>query len=177
MGLKPEFKFGILAGFALIMWTMVQYWLGFHTFRFKAGQITGYGMYFIIAVALWMGLNEKYADNGGTLSVRNGMKSGILQLMLTAVVATTFMIVYDYKINAHWIDQLVAWQKETQTFGLYVLFDNDPNSTSIILSNSETHICVYFLGILGVGGCIAFLIAAILASRETTGKEIARESI
>jgi hypothetical protein len=164
--MKPEIKFGVLAGISLILWTLVQYAMGFHTVHFRAGQISGYGAYVLIFVSLWMGLREKKEDYEGHFSLRHGMRAGVLQIMITAVIASFFEVIYDYKINKLWIEELVNWQKNNQSFGLTIYFTNDPNANSIILSNTESHLCMYFIGIL-IGGCsIAFLISAILSAGE-----------
>lgn len=173
--MKPEIKFGVLAGVALILWTLVQYALGFHTVHFRAGQITGYGAYVLIFVSLLMGLREKKEDYDGHFSVRHGMRAGVLQLMITAVIASSFMIIYDYKINKLWIEELVNWQKNNSSFSLSVYFTNDPNANSIVLSNTETHLCMYFIGIL-IGGCMmAFPISAVLSVGEHEVRGIGQE--
>jgi len=174
--MKPEIKFGVLAGISLILWTLVQYALGFHTIYFRAGQISGYGVYVILFVSLWLGLREKKEDYQGHFSVRHGMREAVLQLMITATLASAFQVIYDYKINKLWVEELVNWEKTNQTFSSSIYFANDPNANSIVLSNTETHICMYFIGILFGGFCLAFVISAFLMIGEPRKQIVEKEA-
>lgn len=166
---RPEIKFGLLGATLLICWTLAQYFLGFHTFRLGAATYAGYINYLIILISLWLGLQEKKMDYGGKFTVRRGVKESMYQLFITASISSIFMFIYDYKINPFWVENYIQWQRiHENRNSLFMLFVNDPNAEAIILSNTETHLCIYFLAIVGIGACIAFLLSAIIANSKAT---------
>jgi hypothetical protein len=106
-------------------------------------------------------------DNEGKFSIRRGMREGVIQLMITSSVASIFMFFYDYKINALWVEDMISYQRTHGiSTGYFVRFANDTNAQSIILSNTETHLCLFFLSIVIVGSSMAFMISAILSNKK-----------
>jgi hypothetical protein len=171
--LKPEIKFGFLASIILVFVTLSQYLLGFHTINLSLGHYTNYVIYLIVFVALFLSLKEKKADYGGILTVRKGIKSGLFQLMITAIPASLFLFFYSYKINPLWVERLIDWQRSHHAFFSALKFiANDPNATTIILSNTEVYLCLYFLSILFFGGIFTFLITLFLMSSFNKSKLI-----
>lgn len=167
MRVKPEIKYGLLGALLLIIWTLTQYFAGFHTYHFAIAQYTGYGNFLIVFICLWFGLKEKSRDYKGQFSVRRGVKESMYQLFITASIASLFMFLYDYKINSLWVEEMVTWQRQnSSSFSLNLFLANDPHAEAIILSNTETHLCLYFLGIVVVGASMAFMISAMISKSK-----------
>jgi multisubunit Na+/H+ antiporter MnhE subunit len=170
MEIRPEIKFGFTGAFVMICWTIIQYYLGFHSENLHLEFLSGYGNYLIVFIFLIFGIREKRNDLGKKYTLRKGMKSGIYQLILTASISSAFMFLYDYKINNIWVERMVVWQQENgnpSTF--YIKIANEHEVNSSILSNTETHLCLYFLGILIVGTSMAFMISASLLKNKPSG--------
>jgi hypothetical protein len=69
-----------------------------------------------------------------------------------------------------WVERMVVWQQENgnpSTFFIKIANEHEVNSS--ILSNTETHLCLYFLGILIVGTSMAFMISASLLKNKPSG--------
>jgi hypothetical protein len=116
---------------------------------------------------LFIGIREKRVDWGNKFTLRKGMKSGMYQLVLTATLASVFMFFYDYKINNMWVERMVQWQQEHgSTNVFFIKVANDQEGNLAILSNTETHLCLYFLGIILVGASMAFMISASLLKNK-----------
>jgi len=161
--LKPEIKFGFLSGILLICWTLTQYFLNFHTTRIALGHFSGYGIYLIIFVSLFLGLKEKQIDYNGHFTLRKGIRSGLFQLVITATPASLFLFYYSYKINPLWVEKLIIWQRENNmNLAVLQITANEQNASAVILSNTEVYLCVYFLSIILVGGLFSFLISSYL---------------
>jgi hypothetical protein len=165
MKIKPEIKYGLWGGLSLIGWTLLQYAMGFHTDKFWLEHYSGYGSYLIVLIFVWLGLNEKRKDYNGNFSVRRGVKESMYQLIFTAIISSLFMFVYDYKINALWVERLIEWQRANGAPNtVFLRLANDPQANAVVLSNTETHLCLYFLGIVVVGASMAFMLSAIIAN-------------
>lgn len=146
---------------------MIQYWFGFHTIRLHIGQYSGYGMYAIIFMCLWFGLKDKFSDNVGTQSVRKGLREVVIQLMITASISSIFMFIYNYRINPFWVDNMIQFQRDhPSALRTFVKFANDPGATAIVLSNTETHLCLHFLSIVSVGSVMGFMISALMLKKH-----------
>ena len=168
MEVKPEIKFGALGAILLISWTLIQYYLGFHSYNLQLEFLSGYGNSLIVFIMLFIGIREKRADWGNKFTLRKGMKSGMYQLVLTATVASVFMFFYDYKFNNMWVERMVQWQQEHGASNVFFIkVANDQEGNLAILSNTETHLCLYFLGIILVGASMAFMISASLLKNKT----------
>ena len=62
---------------------------------------------------------------------------------------------------------MVTWQRQnSSSFSLNLFLANDPHAEAIILSNTETHLCLYFLGIVVVGASMAFMISAMISKSK-----------
>ena len=171
MTIKPEIRFGSLCAICMIIWTLIQYLAGFHTKYLYWGQYTGYLSFLLILYFLYRGLNEKMRDRPGRFTIRRGMREGIIQLMITASITSIFMFFYDYKINPLWVEDMISFQRTNGNSTKYfVRFANDPEAQAIIMSNTETHLCLYFLSILIVGASMSFMLSAILQSRKVANQ-------
>ena len=167
MEVKPEIKFGVLGAILLILWTLIQYYLGFHSHNLHLEFLSGYGTSLFVFIMLFTGIREKRNDWGNEFTLRKGMKSGIYQLVLTAFIASIFMFFYDYKFNNMWVERMVQWQQEHGASNVFFIkVANDQEGHLAILSNTETHLCLYFLGIILVGSSMAFMISASLLKNK-----------
>ncbi len=168
MNLKPEIKFGILCALCMIAWILIQFLAGFHTKYLYWGQYTGYFTYLLILYFLYKGLREKKSDKPEAFTMRNGIRTGIIQLMITASISSLFMFVYNYKINPLWVENMINFQRVNANSTSYFLkFANDPEAQAIILSNTETHLCLHFLSILIVGTSMSFMLSAIFVNKKS----------
>jgi len=165
--LKPEIKYGFLSGILIICWDLAQYLLGFHTNKLALGHYTGYAIYLIIFVALYLGLKEKEIDYNGHFTLRKGIRTGLFQLVITAVPSSLFLFYYSYKINPFWVEKLIVWQRENNmNLAVLQITANDQNAPVIILSNTAVYLCVNFLSMIIVGGMFSFLISSYLIGKS-----------
>ncbi len=165
--MKPEIKFGFLSGILLICWTLIQYFLGFHTTNLALGHYSSYFLYVILFIFLFLGLREKQIDYKGHFTLRKGIRSGLFQLIITSTPASFFLFIYSYKINPLWVEMLIVWQRENKTnLSVLNVVANEQNASAIILSNTEVYLCVYFLSIILIGGLFSFLISSYLINKS-----------
>jgi hypothetical protein len=176
--MKPEIKYGLMAALLLVMWTLIQYALKFHTHYFSYNSYTIYGVMLVLFITLLASLREKRIDYAGHLGVRNGIRSGLFQLFITASLASGFMMVYNYRINSLWVENLVKWEHEHGGRGIFIRIANDASATpdTVILSNTELHLCYYFLSILFIGGVFSFIISGLLGDKNIP-REVPEETV
>lgn len=165
--IKPEIKYGLGAAILLIGYTLLQFAAGFHTTNFGAGYYSSYGIFVILAYFLYLSLTEKQRDMGVLFTLRLGLRTALIQMLLCAFLASGFMLLYDYFINPLWVENMVVWKAaHTGHFNL-AISANDPQASAFMLSHTETHLCLYFLEIVLGGMSIGFMITAIRLARHT----------
>ena len=109
--MKPEIKYGLLAGGGVCLWTTLEYLLGFHTTRPAIGEYSGYFSTVIPLVAVFILLQRKQAAAyDGRLTLAQGINSGIATSFLAALVVCTFLFAYNRFINPNWLDGFLDWK-------------------------------------------------------------------
>ncbi len=160
MEIKPEIKFGLMAAIAAISLTLLQYGLGWHSEQFNLGHYSSYALYIFLFLCLNLNLREKRIDLGIDFSFRKAMRSSLILLLIASVMSSGFLFVYSYHINPLWVEAMVQWQAGHNGFSS--VYNYNPNETTLVLSNTEIYLCLYFLSQMVAGLSIAFAITAYL---------------
>jgi hypothetical protein len=116
--MKPEFKYGLIAGMGVCLWIALEYALGFHTTRPEIGTYTGLLSNLIPIVTLFLLLQVKRsAIYDGRLSLAAGIRAGLIASFVASLLVYCALAGYTHFINPTWIDQalevkVAAWRLE-----------------------------------------------------------------
>ncbi len=111
--MKPEVNYALFNSAGICIWVLVEYLLGFHSTRMEIGQYTGYLANVIPITMLFLAIRERREKlNGGTLTFGQGMKTGIIISLITAVITTIFMYVYLTAVNPEFMNLGMELQKQ-----------------------------------------------------------------
>lgn len=156
--MKPEIKYAIIAFFALTIWLFAQFILGFHTRLLFIGLNSELANLLIISLALWFTLVEKEKYLNTQLSYRKAVRTSFLTGVLIAILTSPVQIIYDYFINPLWVEQFVSFQnKNNPTTWWFFIYNPNPNYSSELLSNTETHLCLHVLFIVAISFSTGFV--------------------
>ncbi len=109
--MKPELKYGLIAGVGVCLWIMGEFLLGFHTTRLEIGAYSGYFSCIIPLVTLFVMLKGKRDRTpGGHLAYWPAIKSGLHAAFISGAIIYAFMVVYGNFINPGWLDQALDWR-------------------------------------------------------------------
>ncbi|MSR76506.1 MAG: DUF4199 domain-containing protein [Candidatus Ryanbacteria bacterium] len=104
--IRIELKFGLLAGGLVCLYMLVEFLLGFHTTRLDIGMYSGYGASIIPFIVYFFALRQWRLDRGGGfLTMRQGIRSGLLMSMIVAAMLASFMLMYNQFINPSFLDR------------------------------------------------------------------------
>ncbi|MEK7650203.1 MAG: DUF4199 domain-containing protein [Patescibacteria group bacterium] len=104
--IRIELKFGLLTGALVCLYVLGEFLLGFHTTRLDIGAYSGYGASVIPFVVYFFALRRWKLDRGGGfLTMRQGVRSGLLMSMIAATVLAGFMLAYNAFINPSFLDK------------------------------------------------------------------------
>lgn len=68
--------YGVLCGFAMSTWVMIEFTLGFHSPSFEIWRYTGYFSIIIPMLIIFAALREKQFQSKGLLSIKVGIETG-----------------------------------------------------------------------------------------------------
>jgi hypothetical protein len=109
--MRPELKYGLIAGAGVCAWIMGEFLLGFHTTRLAIGAYSGYFSCLIPLAALFLLLKGKRDQSpDGRLNYWPALKSGLHAAFISGAIVYGFMVVYNHFINPGWLDLALDWR-------------------------------------------------------------------
>lgn len=109
--MRPELKYGLIAGAGVCAWIMGEFLLGFHTTRLEIGAYSGYLSCLIPLATLFLLLKGKRDRSpDGRLNYWPALKSGLHAAFITGAIVYGFMMVYGSFINPGWLDHVLEWR-------------------------------------------------------------------
>jgi Protein of unknown function (DUF4199) len=108
--MKPELKYGLLAGVGVSLWILVEQLLGFHTTHIAVGEYSGYFSNLIPLTLLFLLLKGRRDAAGGQLALGPGLRAGLYASLIAALVVCCFLVAYSQFINPGWMDQALDWK-------------------------------------------------------------------
>jgi hypothetical protein len=110
---KYEIKYGIICGAGISLWIFLEFLLGFHTIRMGIGEYSTYFAVIVPLITTYLGIKEKRDKQyNGTLTLSNGIKTGILISLIAAVIAALFITFYFNYINPGFFEHGIAFHTE-----------------------------------------------------------------
>lgn len=109
---KVVFRYGLLSALCIVVLSFGAFFLVPQD-NFKLGEIFGYLSMVVAMIFVFMGIKH-YRDrvNGGTLTFGQGMKIGVLIVLIPAVFFGLFDILYTEVINPSWMEDYYTKYKE-----------------------------------------------------------------
>ncbi|MBI2518485.1 MAG: DUF4199 domain-containing protein [Opitutae bacterium] len=112
--MRAELKYGLLAGFAVCLWMLIEYALGLHTKYLDAWQYTDAASFIVFVPPLWLLLKSRQAAlaPGEPLSLLVAVLQAMLMSLIAALVIYVFTVAYTFFLNPGWVDTVLAWKVE-----------------------------------------------------------------
>ena len=108
--MTTEVKFGLVTAGGICLWVVLEHLLGFRSTHLHIGQYTGILSGIIPLVTIFYALKEKRDLQGGYLTLGQGLFTGLLLSMVTAICTTAFMWVYNQYINPGYQHAALEWE-------------------------------------------------------------------
>jgi len=108
--MNKDVLYGIISGALVCAFVMVEYLMGFHSTKIGEGKYMSYFGILIPVTIIAIGILYKKKDNGGYLELKDGMKTGIIISLMTGIITTVFMLIYNKYINPEFFDIAMAFQ-------------------------------------------------------------------
>lgn len=115
--MKREYRYGFICAAGLSLWVLIEFALGFHTTSFDIGRYSGYLSFVVPVIVIFIALMEEQSITHHRISLKAGVNTGFQIAIISAVLFTLFMVIYNAYINPHWIDSLIEWQRRQLILG------------------------------------------------------------
>jgi hypothetical protein len=108
---NPAVKYGVIALFITIAWTLIEHVLGFNTTKHEIGQyarlLGAFVFYFLIIKAIHTVRNQQ----GGSLSFGEGFKTGAILSVIYSLGISLWYALYGEVINTQYKPTLMAFER------------------------------------------------------------------
>ena len=111
--MRPELKYGLIGGAAIILWELGEYLMGFHDVRIRWMPLMGLIAIFVPFVVLFFGILEKRKSMPGRfMTLREGIKAGLIMAILMASISGAFFYIYTVAINPNYIENRTEFMRK-----------------------------------------------------------------
>lgn len=110
--MRTEVRYGLYVATGLSAWVLAEYALGFHTISPQFGRFSGYGSIIVPLVLVFAALKERMRVYAGASPVIDGINTGFRIALLSALLFTLFMVLYNTVINPGWAQAMVDWERK-----------------------------------------------------------------
>jgi hypothetical protein len=168
---KPELKYGLLAGLAMSAWLLIEFWFGLHTTRLAARQYTNWVPDVIPVVMLYLLLKRRIiSQNRYWLPAWEGMLHGLFASFFAALVYYIFLNYYQYFLNPTWVDNQLDWKVAYLRTAGATETDIRRQIVAMRQAFGPIGLALYIPAYTLLGGCVSALITLWLNWRQ---KEVA----
>ncbi len=114
MKINRDVLYGIISGALVCGFVLVEYFLGFHTTKIGQGKYLSYFGVVIPITIIVIAILYKKKNGDGYLDPKDGMKTGIIISLITGIITTFFMMLYNSYINPEFFN--IAMDYQTKLF-------------------------------------------------------------
>ncbi len=109
--MRPELKYGLIAGLSMSLWLLLEFLLGLHGQHIEISAYTNWGTESILIVTLWFFLRHKLTTPYRYwLPVWQGLLFGMLTGLIAGMVTYIYYSFYLQYLNPEWPDLYINWQ-------------------------------------------------------------------
>ncbi len=158
--MRTELKYGLIIGLLSAAWVMGEYAAGLHTDLIEYHPIvTWFGM-LIPIIGIVLALKEKRALQGKSLTYGQGVLTGFIVSVITALIGSLFFYIYIEIINPDFFPAMIAGARDqAETAGL----DADmARKNAEMYFNMKSYLMQTFFGSIIFGLVVSLIAAAIL---------------
>lgn len=112
--MKTELKYGVLFAGVVVVYVMIEHFLGFNTTRHDIGQYTRLMGILAPIIGIFFGIREKRnKDLNGVMTFGQGVKAGFWVALIQTTITTAWFLLYGNVINPEFMDTILAFEEST----------------------------------------------------------------
>lgn len=109
--MKTEVKYGVLFAAIVIVYVMIEHFLGLNTTRHDIGQYSRLAGVIVPILAIFFGIKAKRdKELNGVMTFGQGVKTGFLIAVIQTTLTTIWFLFYSTVINPEYLDTMLAFE-------------------------------------------------------------------
>ena len=111
--MKTELKFGVGFALAVIVYVLIEHFLGFNSTNHKIGQYSRVLTLILPVLATYYGIRAKRNDQFGVLTFGQEVKTGLLIAIIQTTLTTLWFLLYAAVINPDFLQTLIRFERSS----------------------------------------------------------------
>jgi len=110
--MKTPLTYGLGIALTAFIWTLIEFFLGWHDEKIAIGLLAGKLVYVIIAIGLWLAIKAvREASTDKALSYGKGVATGCLTSLFAGLGSAVTCFIYTFWINPGFVDVVIEFRK------------------------------------------------------------------
>ncbi len=169
---KTIIRYGLISSVVLIVLFLIE-WAIFNNKNYAAQEVMGYASMIIAMLFVFFGIKHyRDKENGGLLSFGQGMKVGVLIVLIPALVYGLFDVLYILVLNPGFMNDYfnyyLAEMQKTMTAQEFEKARASMESQKAMFSKPVVNFMVMFLTVFVIGMIVTVISSLILRRRART---------
>lgn len=166
--MNAEIKYGLILGFGICAYTLLAHLLGFYTNNIQTGKYADIVIMLLPAIVLFLAIRKKRIHLG-SLSLVQGMKTGLLVALISFPISTAGLWIYHHFINPNWLEFILAYERGMMTQSGIGAAEVSARLDAIRAGNSDfAQIVGGFVGTLILGLILSLIFSLVLRKKRVS---------
>ncbi len=110
--MKTELRYGVIFAGVVIVYVMIEHFLGLNTTRHDIGQYTRFGGVLVPILGIFFGIKAKRdKELNGTISFGQGVRTGFLIAIIQTTLTTLWFWFYGTVVNPQFLDTMLQFER------------------------------------------------------------------
>ena len=109
--MKTELKYGVIFAAIVIVYVMIEHFLGFNTTRHDIGQYSRLAGVLVPIIGIFMGIKAKRKELNGNLTFGQGVKTGFLIALIQTTITTLWFWFYGTVVNPQFVNTMLEFER------------------------------------------------------------------
>jgi hypothetical protein len=109
--MKTEIRYGIIFALIVVVYVMIEHFLGFNTTRHDIGQYTRLAGVLVPILGIFFGIRAKRQELNGRMIFGQGVKTGFLIAVIQTTITTLWFWFYGTVVNPQFMDTMLEFER------------------------------------------------------------------
>jgi hypothetical protein len=167
--MKTEVRYGVIFAVIVIVYVMIEHFLGLNTVRHDIGEYTRLAGIIVPIIGVFAGIGSKRNELGGNMTFGQGFKAGLIVAVVQTTITTLWFWFYSSVVNPQYLPTMLDFERARMVASGASSADIDARLASVTSMYSSPRMQI-FLELVGIahGAVSAAISAALLRKKKST---------
>lgn len=109
--MRAAIRYGVIFAVLVVVYVMVEHFLGFNTERHDIGQYTRLAGVLVPIIGVFVGIRATRREQGGTITFGTAFKAGAVVAVVQTTLTTTWFWLYGTVINPRFMETMLEFER------------------------------------------------------------------